>query len=61
MNVQVKLKDWGPVTVTYCLRSYGLIKENVGHHYISTPTICITSILLPVIPMIKLKVKFKDW
>ena len=30
-------------------------------HDISTFTICITSILLPVIHMMKLKVKLEDW
>ena len=48
------------VTLTYFSRSQRLIKEKVCHHDISTPTLCTTSILIPVIHMMKLKIKLKD-
>ena len=41
-------------------QGHRLIKGSVCHHDISTPTICITLILIPVIHIMKLKVKFKD-
>ena len=43
------------------LQGRRLIKGKVCHHNISTHTICITSILIPVMHMMKLKDKFKDW
>ena len=48
------------MTLNYFSRAWRLMKKKNGHHDISTPTICITSIFLPVIHMMKLTVKFKD-
>ena len=56
-ETQGQVQIW--VTLTYFLRSQRLIKEKVCHRDISTPKIYITSILIPVIHMRKLKVKFK--
>ena len=52
---ETQLQRW--VTLNYFSRLQRLIKGKVCHHDISTPTICITSILIPVIHIMKLKVK----
>ena len=59
-ETQGQVQSW--VTLTYFSRSQRLIKEKVYHHDISTLLFVLepTSILIPEINMMKLKVKFKD-